>query len=70
MTARRRPRATSLRAKLRAFFDANPGEELTRADIAAKFDAGESTVDSALRRMRINGELEAAHVWRLKQKGA
>jgi hypothetical protein len=33
--------AASLRSRIRGFFEANPGELLTFADIAAKFDCTE-----------------------------
>lgn len=40
----------SLAAKVVAFFEANPDEELTREDMAAKFDVAATSVAAALRR--------------------
>ncbi len=57
-------RSSSLRARLLAFFDANPHEELTRADIAAKFSVSLHAVDSVLSQLRQAGELEPVHAWR------
>ena len=54
----------SLRARLLAFFDANPEEELTRSDIATKFCVAMKTIDNVLAQARKDGELEPVHVWR------
>ena len=58
----------SLRAKILAYFEANPDEELTRADIAEKFCKSQKTMDGTLARLREDGEIEAAHVYRLPQR--
>jgi len=58
------PKKTGLANKLREFFKANPGEELTRMDIALKFDANPETVSNVLHHMKKAGEIEAAHVYR------
>lgn len=42
------PRAGSLPARVIEFFAANPEEELTRLDVAAKFDCQASAVDAGL----------------------
>lgn len=58
------PRAGSLRAKLLAYFQANPDEELTRADIVTKFGLSANSLDKVLQRMKEKGEIERASVWR------
>lgn len=47
-TTRYTPKAGSLPHRVLTFMLLNPDEELTRADIATKFDANHSTIDSLL----------------------
>lgn len=65
-------RHPSVYTRLLAYFAANPDEELTRADIAAKFNAGAKNVDAALTRARATGLIEAVHAYRVpaSKKGA
>lgn len=56
--------AHSLRHALRAFYDANPNAELSRAQIAEKFFRSIKTVDIALAIMKHEGELVPVHAWR------
>ena len=53
--------------KLLEFFEANPDEELTMADIQTKFGGCANTVGNAIKRH--SDMLEYAHVVRLKSKG-
>lgn len=48
------------------FFEANPHEELTYRDIAAKLGAGEGSVRVLVSRLCRAGKLEVAHVIRRK----
>lgn len=60
-------RGDSLPNKLRAYFAANPDEELTLSDICTKFGYSMKTVDASLRRMRNAGyPIETVHVVRIK----
>lgn len=61
--------ADGLPAKLKAFFEANPDEELTYALIVAKFDISPETAREAVGRLCREGELESFHVIRPKAKG-
>jgi hypothetical protein len=51
--------------RLIAFFEANPDEELTRADIIVKFDASTKNVDAALSRARLERRIESVHAYRV-----
>lgn len=57
-------RPTGLPARLLAFFEANPDEELSRTDIETKFSVCESTVQNALQEMRNRGQIVSVHVYR------
>lgn len=65
------PRAGSLAQRVYQFLSANPDEELTRSDIAAKFDIEPASVDKALSTAIINGWIkrerseDSTFVWRL-----
>lgn len=58
-----------LATKLWHFFDANRDEELTRADIEAKFGMTGTTVTKALKELGDRGLVESVHVIRLPAKG-
>lgn len=57
-----------LPARLMAFFIANPDEELTKRQIADKFNVSQASVSNALKAIA-GTELESIHVVRLKTKG-
>lgn len=61
--------ATGLPARLLAFFMANPDEELSFADICAKFDVGISNARYAVDALGRDGHVESVHVVRLNGKG-
>jgi DNA-directed RNA polymerase specialized sigma24 family protein len=63
-------RTEQLPAKLRAYFEANPDEELTPEDIAVKFDANPVNVEVALRYMRKHGQVTVQKVVLVKKGGA
>jgi DNA-binding GntR family transcriptional regulator len=64
-------RNTGLTKRLREFFEANPGEELTQQDIAAKFGASPRTVANAICTLHKHGLLQRAVVYRLdREQGA
>lgn len=52
--------------QLREFFEANPNEELSAADIAAKFGCAVTTARNAIVYLRAEGLLERVSVYRLK----
>jgi predicted transcriptional regulator len=52
--------------RVRAFFQANPFEELTVEDVAAKFSCTRSTAENALSRLSGEGLLQRASVYRVK----
>lgn len=58
-----------LAMKLWRFFEANHDEELTRADILAKFSTTGHSLTLALKGLRERGLLEEVHVIRLPAKG-
>jgi hypothetical protein len=55
---------TGLRVRIEQFFIDNPDEELSRADMLAKFECGEKILDCHLSNMRAEGVLESVHVYR------
>lgn len=60
-----------LPAKILAFFEANPDEELTYADIAAKFGVSQASARWTVQ-VLLNDKanpLESVHVIRTKRKG-
>jgi len=60
-----RPREPhSLAGRLREFFDANPGEELSYTDIAVKFSISRNTAYNVVRQLEQQGHLEAVYVVR------
>lgn len=59
----------SLRAKLMAFFEANPDEELTERQVGDKFGVSIHTVKEALLRLVRAGKIEKVKVIRLPSKG-
>ena len=64
--------AEKLPAKILAYFQANPDEELTYADIAAKFSVSQERARTTVRDLmtgRAKALLESVHVVRLKAKG-
>jgi len=60
-------RPSSLAGRLMAFFDANPNEELTPAQIGEKFGAAPSTVAMAI--SRLGRHIENVRVVRLPAIG-
>lgn len=61
--------AKSLEASIKAFFDANPNEELTLDDAIAKFDAwSHHSVRNHFCTLAAQGPLERISVYRLKPK--
>ena len=58
----------SLAARLMRFFNENPGEELTYADIEVKFGVTYHNVSSTVNRLKQLGQLDSVHVVRLKPK--
>lgn len=64
-----KPRSDSLAARMLAYFQANPDEELLRQDVAEKFGAKMKSVDFAIGRLRDQGYLESVHVVRLRERG-
>lgn len=61
---------TGVKKRIAAFFEANPGEELTKADMMVKFGATESAVEQALWILKSEGLLERASVYRLAKAQA
>lgn len=67
----KKPRRDSLAGHVIAFLEANPQEELTRHDIAAKFDIDPVQVDDLIRKAVTSGHLvrelntDSVAVWRL-----
>lgn len=67
----RKPRKDSVAWKVVDFLEGNPGEELTRHDIAEKFDIDPVQVDDALRHVLTSGHIvrelneDSVSVWRL-----
>jgi len=66
----RAPRTDGVKARIAAFFAANPDEELTRPMLLEKFGVGWQAGDNAVRELRQDGLLESVHVIRLRSKGA
>jgi DNA-binding GntR family transcriptional regulator len=58
---------TGIRQRIRAYFDANPTEELTKSDIAIKFDCSEKTVEQAVTALKAEGAIVRAIVYRASQ---
>lgn len=54
--------------RLREFFEANPTEELSVADAAAKFGCVPATVRAQLSTMTGSGVLERVSVYRVRQQ--
>lgn len=54
------PKAGGLAARACTYFQANPDEELTRADVASKFEVPASSVDGLLAQCFVNGLLNRA----------
>lgn len=69
--ASKKPRKDSIAWKVVDFLEGNPAEELTRHDIAEKFDIDPAQVDDALRSVVVTGHIvrelnsESVSVWRL-----
>ena len=55
--------------KLQAYYKANPGEELSYADICDKFDCSYRTAYNAVDKLKTTGRYEVAHVVRLRVVG-
>lgn len=66
----RGPRRHSTEAHLTAFFQRNPGEELTQADVETKFGVVDTAAANALRKLTSAGVLEKVVVYRVKQASA
>ncbi len=62
-------RNEGIRARVEAFFLANPDEELTFAQLFVKFDANEYTARQIVEQLCRSGQLESVHVIRLRAKG-
>lgn len=58
----------SVSSRLVEFFRANPAEELTIQDAAAKFSVSEAAVKMAARRLVEEGEIERVKVMRLPSR--
>lgn len=65
----RRPIPGTLRDRIVRFYEQNPDEELTHADIHAKFGVTRKNTEQALILLRKEGLLESVHVVRLRRKG-
>lgn len=71
MSTAKKTRRESIAWRVVDFLEANPAEELTRHDIAAKFDIDPVQVDDALRHIVSSGHIvrelnsESVAVWRL-----
>jgi hypothetical protein len=59
-------RSHSTEARLTAFFQRNPGEELTQADVETKFDVVDTAAAGALKKLTAAGVLERVTVYRVK----
>lgn len=59
-----RPGKPSLRARMLAFFEANPHETLTAKDAAAKFNCTPRFASVTLSELKASGAVENAMVWR------
>lgn len=55
---------TGIRQRLRAYFEANPDEELSKADMMVKFNASEHAVEQAIWMLKSEGVVERAIVYR------
>ena len=71
-----KPEPDSIQYRILNFFHKNPDEELTRRDIAVKFDLPAVSVDETLLTARIYGAIttakneEAELVWRLGRQNS
>ncbi len=60
-----------LAKRMREFFERNPDEWLTKADMVAKFSCSPRTLENVVRRLGHHGiELEAVTVWRRKAESS
>ena len=59
------PKGSGVEAKLRAFFAANPDEELTYSDMLTKFECSRRRLEDAIRELKQDGEFESIHVIRV-----
>jgi len=57
-------------AAIRAFYTANPDEELSCADIMVKFDMTRKQVDNAIQNLRKTGFLEPPRLIRARREAA
>lgn len=55
---------TGIWRRIYDYFEANPDEELSRADMIVKFGASAQAIDLYLQQMREEGYLESVHVYR------
>jgi hypothetical protein len=55
---------TGLKNRMRKFFDDNPDEELTKSDMAVKFDATEAQIDDAIGALKAEGAVVRTIVYR------
>lgn len=53
----------ALRVRIRAFFEANPHEMLSRRDVAVKFGITEHRASVELSRLKAEGLLKHTYVW-------
>jgi hypothetical protein len=58
-----------LRRRMLAFFEANPDEDITIEQLAVKFDAKPSSVRTELHRLKGEGAVGWALVWRARPAG-
>lgn len=56
--------SASLSKRIRKFFAINPGEELTRADMAVKFEVSERSIEDSLRVLKAEGAIVRVLVFR------
>lgn len=58
-----------VKPRVKAFFAANPGEELTYADLMAKFDCNEKNAQRVVQELKKEGFIESIHILRTPAKG-
>lgn len=69
MSAKGKLHPDGLPARLVAFFEANPDEELRMVDIIEKFGTSLRNARSAVDTLKARKVIECAHVIRLREKG-
>jgi len=65
----RHPSPDALTRRITSYFQSNPDEELSIADMATKFGCTKHCVTTAIGRIKPEGVIESVHVVRLRARG-